>query len=161
MSTDEVAPQCQSCGEPIRGQQVTVPTPGDVNGELEYHRKCVDVDYPENESTENVGVFATEYLDWYQNNGEEPQMQDLFQALIDHPDGNVEEMPDVMVSMYGTFKPRDRMSFWELLRNKDVRIDMEKNMTNPFLLAVFFGCALEREYPAFSELDPTWDPDDD
>lgn len=136
---------CIDCGREIDGPKVETPE-GDT-----YHYACVDVEYPEPCMTDDVMENFTpegtgeETIEFFQYLKENPYIS----LDTHHP---VDSLPEVYVRVK-TPKTIElnllgREFSWDVYHRK------EKLNISPWLFqAVYFGCALEREFPAFADED--------
>lgn len=137
--------QCLNCGREINGPFITTPD-GDT-----YHYKCVDVSYPEPCMTDDVmGNFTPD------GTGEETIK--LFKYLQQNPydiagkEGITESLPEVNVTI------NSPVTLDICLLGNEVSWDVYHrtesiDMSSLLFQAVYFGCALEREFPAFADED--------
>lgn len=136
---------CIECGREIEGPVVEVPE-GDT-----YHYACVDVEYPEPCMTEDVMKNFTP-----EGTGEETIR--FFEYLRQNPyvsldtDDPVDSLPEVYVRVKTPFTVD--ITLFGMHFSWVVYHRTEKINISPWLFqAVYFGCALEREFPAFADED--------
>lgn len=137
---------CLQCGREIHGPKVTVPE-GDT-----YHYACVDVEYPEACMTDDVLENLTP-----EEGGQD--LTTLFEYLRANPYEPVEDWEDMAAELpcvpLTVNLPRTveigvgRRSLYFDLDSREKRINLA-----PLLFhAVYFGSALEREFPAYADRD--------
>ena len=133
------------CGRGIQGTYVETPE-GDT-----YHYRCVDVTYPEPCMTEDaLGILTPEGTGEEAINLFEYFQQNPYNAVeSDDPIGSI---PDVYVEVKTPLTVDISIYKWSF--SWDVYHKKKKVDISPLLAqAIFFGCALEREYPAYCEVD--------
>lgn len=156
--SEDNAPTCADCGDPIHGQIVRVPVAGAGRGKVEYHRGCTEIEYPEHEDWR--GPTAHDFVENYMDMGKSEELEDFFKTLADKPDASPDEIGEVLMTFVEEFDTREEVSFLDWLLNRELYVKLGNDVKGPLMQAVLFGCAWEREYPAFSEDDPQWDEDE-
>lgn len=141
--------QCYDCGREIEGPVVETPD-GDT-----YHYACVDVDYPEPAMPEDVvdKLLPEEFGDF-----QEP-LREFYEDLMENP-------YDAANDVQGLYIETDApvtidLNLFGYTFSWDVYHRTKKINITPILVSVlFFGSALEREYPAYADRDELYPRDE-
>lgn len=137
--------RCLDCGREIEGTLIETPE-GDT-----YHYGCVRVEYPEPAMTDDA-------LNALSPEGTGEETINLFEYFQQNPynaideDDPIDAIPDVNVRV------KSPITVEISLLGKDFGVDVyrrgdEFNISPWLAQAIYFGSALEREYPAFCDVD--------
>lgn len=137
--------KCLDCGRKIHGPSITTPD-GDT-----YHYACVDVEYPEPCMTDDV-------MENFTPEGTGEETISFFRYLQQNPynmlgnESPTDSLPEVNVRIKTPMTVDINLFGYQL--SWDVYHRTESVNIAPVLFqAVYFGSALEREFPAFADDD--------
>lgn len=134
-----------NCGRSIEGPSVGTPG-GDI-----YHYECVDINYPEPCKTDDA-------LDDLEERDVDDELVRLFRFIRQDPYLTIdseefkESLPEVNVRIRSPITVNVNIlgyqNSWDIY-NRTEKVDIA-----PWIFqSVYFGCALEREFPAFADRD--------
>lgn len=136
---------CLDCGRDIEGPIARTPE-GDT-----YHYTCIEIDYPQSCMTDDVMEVLTP-----EGTGEE--VIEFFEYLRQNPyrpldpEDPVGSLPEVYITVKAPVSVEVNIFRWELSLNLYHKTE-SINIIPWLFQSVYFGCALEREFPAFAAED--------